>query len=495
MKKKTGTFTGIAVIALAEIFTLALAGCATTGGSGMPPAPDKQAEEDVAKLAADLNAIKAGSAVVEGAKVTLTTSLDVPAGLTLNLTTGLTVPAGVTLDLTADGAKFELQNGAELTVDGTVEASGHGDRGKGWVEGGLRIGDGETIINGSGTIRLQSKGRLLNIGSDKSSRHLTLDGVTLAGIADNSESLVSVDKGGELVLKSGAIMGNTRSGEDYTSGGGVGVYEGGTFTMEGGSISGNSVASSKWDAGGGGVYIGEGAVFTMTGGAISGNSAICEKHSKGGGVYVDKGTFTMEGGEISGNSITAVRVNGGGVEVDNGGAFTMKGGKISGNSANGIVGAGGGGVRVIKTRSVFTMEGGEISGNSAVGKEDASGGGVKVEGGAFTMQGGTISGNSAGGATTFGGGVYVQNRDEDVALFTMLGGTIYGNASAAGGNANETRDLSNTPVTGRGAAITVRDRVVAKWDTGGTYTKGGVPQTGGSAIGNTDDTLVATPAK
>jgi hypothetical protein len=76
----------------------------------------------------------------------------------------------------------------------------------------------------------------------------------------------------------------------------------------------------------------------------------------------------------------------------------------------------------------------------------------------------------------------------------MLGGTIYGNASVAnaGDNANETRDGSGTPVNSKGAAISVGS--IAKWGTGGTYTKGGVAQTGGSDIGTTDDTLIATPA-
>jgi hypothetical protein len=35
---------------------------------------------------------------------------------------------------------------------------------------------------------------------------------------------------------------------------------------------------------------------------------------------------------------------------------------------------------------------------------------------------------------------------------------------------------------------------VLKWGTGGTYTKGGVAQTGGSDIGRTNDTLIAIPA-
>ncbi|GHT54083.1 hypothetical protein FACS1894106_5290 [Spirochaetia bacterium] len=150
-------FAGLLIVIVTIIFVVA--GCATTGGNGTPLTPDKLAEQ----LAVDLNAIKAGSAMADGATVRLTGEV--------YLKTSLTVHEGVTLDLMADGAKFELQNGAELTVNGTLNSSGHGDHGNGWVEGGLRIGDGTAVINGSGTINLKSKGCLLNIG-DK--RHLTL---------------------------------------------------------------------------------------------------------------------------------------------------------------------------------------------------------------------------------------------------------------------------------------------------------------------------------
>jgi hypothetical protein len=65
-------------------------------------------------LAADLNAIKAGSAAAKGATVKLT-------GGFVHLQSDLTVPAGVPLDVTADdGAWLALRNGAALTVDGHV---------------------------------------------------------------------------------------------------------------------------------------------------------------------------------------------------------------------------------------------------------------------------------------------------------------------------------------------------------------------------------------
>ncbi|MDR2481809.1 MAG: hypothetical protein LBD07_05945 [Spirochaetaceae bacterium] len=87
------------------------------------------------------------------------------------------------------------------------------------------------------------------------------------------------------------------------------------------------------------------------------------------------------------------------------------------------------------------------------GKDWANGGGVETYNGTFTMKGGIISGNSVSGSVfSFGGGVYVS----DSAVFTMFGGT---------------------------------------------YTKGGAAQSGGSDIvfidadtgGRTNDTLIAIP--
>jgi hypothetical protein len=393
-----------------------VAGCATVGGA-IDTAAAKQ-------LAADLNAIKAGSAKVDGATVTLTDNARLE-------NAALTVPEGVTLDLTAEGAALELRDGAVLTVDGTVNALGHGDHGKGWVEGSLRMGNGAAVINGSGTIRLASKGRLLNIWGGDGKRHLTLDGVTLAGLPDNDAPLAEVSEGGELVMKSGAITGNTRISDDWASGGGVNMYKG-TFSMEGGEISGNA-ANGKDGAGGGGVQVGEASVFTMTGGTITGNSAQGGKNGNGGGVRLEKGaTFIMEGGTITDNSAEGgENAEGGGVKLEEGATFTMTGGAISDNIATSDGETGGGGVGVGK-ESVFTMEDGTISGNSTNGKRNTRGGGVRVSNsGTFAMTGGTISGNSTNGDEygSNGGGVSVGGEGS---AFTMSGGTISGNSSTGG---------------------------------------------------------------
>ena len=324
-----------------------------------------------AQLAKDINAIKAGSAKASGSTVALSKGI--------RLETALTVPADVTLDLTKE--TLQLGSGATLTVDGTVNAKAEG----------INIDSAAaspTAINGSGTIQLKSKGRLFGIWEGKK---LILDGVTLVGLPDNDKSVVEIGNGGEFILKSGAITGNTRVSNEWSNGGGVGVWEYGLFTMQGGTISGNRAQGGK----GGG----------------------------GGGVAVYMGTFTMSGGTISGNT-----------------------------AAGGTDGS-------------------------------SNGGGVKVESGEFIMSGGTISGNTVTGGG--GGGV----RLESGAIFTMSGGTIYGKADSL--PAGTDPSLANS--AGRDASLWVEQGVSAKWGTGGAYTKGGVPQSGGRDIGSTSDTLIAAP--
>jgi hypothetical protein len=309
---------GMPAIALVFVFGLVLAGCASAPKEG--PAADINAAAElsaVEKLVADLNAIEAGKAAVSGDTVMLT------GGVRFE-NAALTVPSGVTLDLTK--VTLQLGNGATLTVNGTVNAKAEG----------INIDSAAAspaTINGSGTIQLKSKGRLLGIWEGKK---LTLDGVTLVGLPDNDRSVVEMGNGGEFVLKSGTITGNTVNSEG-AAGAGVGVWENGTFTMQGGAITGNTANGSRGSEGGG-VVVGSGT-FMMEGGEISGNTAKGEQFASGGGVFV------------GGKSVSV---------------FTMKGGTISGNSAisNGEIKRGGG-VRVGAEGATFIMEGGTIYGSSA----------------------------------------------------------------------------------------------------------------------------------
>jgi len=361
------------------------------------------------------------------------------------------VPEGVTLDLTGGGGLW-LTDGITLTVNGTVNAPSN--------KIGIDNQSGHSAtINGSGTIYLKSKGSLLNIWGGGKGQKITLDGVTLVGLKDNNSPLIEVNNGGEFVMKSGVITENIFNHGDWADGGGVKVIKA-TFTMNGGEISGN-VAKGNRGGSGGGVNIGEGSVFTMTDGTISGNTCTGDDWPGGGGVNVWKAIFTMSGGEISGNAVKGGRgSNGGGVSISEGSLFTMSGGTITSNSTNGF------------------------------------GGGVNVGDGAiFTMQGGTISGNTG----ERNGGVWIQNRS----AFIMEGGTIYGKVDSL--PARTDASLANSNNGGDwGVSLGMYNNSTVKWGTGGTYTKGGVLQTGGSDIapsrlnngnGITDDTLIAIPRR
>jgi hypothetical protein len=285
----TKFFSGMPAIALAFVFGLVPAGCATGGGDAEP-----SQEEQAERLASNINTIEAGKATVNGDTVTLT------GGVRLE-NAALTVPSGVTLDLTKE--TLRLGNNAALTVDGAVDAKAEGIN----VDGAAAS---PATINGSGTINLKSKGSLLGIWEG---RKLTLDGVTLVGLPDNDRPLVEIGSGGEFVLSRGAITGN--------------------------------VVNREW-ASGGGVYVGGKSVtvFTMKGGAISGNSAISNGDNNGGGVCVNAevATFIMEGGTIYGKAAEGGKANNaaenealsiwGSVKWGSGGTYTKGGVPQTGGS-------------------------------------------------------------------------------------------------------------------------------------------------------------------
>jgi hypothetical protein len=443
----------------------------STGG-GSEPTPAERAAE----LAAAINNMEGqsegsvGSATASGATVTIT-------GGFVDVRANLTVPAGVTLDVTAgDGAALGLHN-VTLTVNGTVNAG----------PGYIRLEDTADwgTINGSGTIRLVSRGSLFWVDGNRAARTLTLEGVTLDGLTkggadgdteDNDEPVVGIGEGGVFVMKSGLIRGNTntRDDDDWSAGGGVGVWEGGTFTMEGGRISGNRAIGRKGGAGGGvALYKG---TFTMKGGEISDNSTSGAEGATGAVAVGEDSTFTMEGGKISGNSAQGGSwANGGGVWVHEGVSFTMEGGEISGNTAQGGSWANGGGVWVEGEDASFTMKNGEISGNTAQdGSEGGSGGGVSVNDSTFTMSGGAIYGNTA----EYGGGVNTH-----MSTFIMSGGRIQGSA--------DSDDFTKNTGTANWAALNLSGNSTATFGPGGGKVGSDVKDSNAAIVDSTDETIIA----
>jgi hypothetical protein len=181
------------------------------------------------------------------------------------------VPEDSTLDITADGAALGLGD-ITLTVNGMILTSGDN----------LRYEDSasEVIINGSGSIYQKGKGAIIRVeGNKNKAKHiLTLDGVTLVGVDDNNESLVTVSGNlemgytGELIMKSGKITNNIFEGDDWAWGGGVRIENGATFTMEGGEISGNKAMGGSNRGEGGGIAALHSGQFIMKDGAIFNNT-------------------------------------------------------------------------------------------------------------------------------------------------------------------------------------------------------------------------------
>ena len=204
---------------------------------------------------------------------------------------------------------------------------------------------------------------------------LCVDGVVVTHEVGVKGGGVVVRVGGEFVLVSGKISGNTIANGTY---GGGGVYNLGVFRMFGGEISNNNALESygySYSHGavyspgrGGGVYNGDEGVFELFGGLITNNVAMA-----GGGVY-NRGNFTMSGGSITKNTSKYSDTNkvqyyeswGGGVGNNNG-VFIMSGGLITQNIARANYGGGvygsSGGVYGSSGGGVVVFEGGEVVNN------------------------------------------------------------------------------------------------------------------------------------
>jgi hypothetical protein len=296
----------------------------------------------------------------------------------------------------------------------------------------LTVGDNspaKVIINGHNRVlEIQALGTLLTVGGGVT---LTLRDITLQGYDGNNAPLVTVARGGKLILGTGVtLMGNKTTGDA----GGVWVNGGELVLNEGAVIKGMEAQR------GGGVLINiDGKLFMnggTIGGALSTDGNVAAGENGGGGVLILDGSFDMVGGTIQSNR-TLAQDSGGGVVVV-AGSFNMFEGIIQSNSA--LAQGSGGGVGVLPT-GTFNLYNGAIKGNSAeyagAGTGVESGGAVLViadpypyyRKGRFNMYGGTIGGDNAGDANTanIGANAVCIKRSE----FTMSGGTITGNAGSS----------------------------------------------------------------
>jgi hypothetical protein len=137
---------------------------------------------------------------------------------------------------------------------------------------------------GERTIQLTGTGPLFTVRNCR----LTLgNNITLKGVNNDNNSLVSCFSGGTLIMNNGARITGNNNGATY--GGGV-IVDGGTFTMNGGTISGNTALS------GGGVSVRGGGVFKKTGGTIYGSGEGANSNTATRS-YISAGT--LEGHAVS----------------------------------------------------------------------------------------------------------------------------------------------------------------------------------------------------
>jgi hypothetical protein len=287
------------------------------------------------------------------------------------------------------------------------------------------------IINGHGReLILGGQGTLLTVGRGVT---LTLRNITLSGISGNDAPLVTLRRGGKLILGDGVIL----RGNENTSGdaGGVWVNGGDLILNPGAEITGMTAKQ------GGGALIDTDGTLFMNGGIIANNTA-SEVNGGGGVLLLDGGTFTMAGGTIQLNRVLRESSGGGVLVLGNvyDTSFNMFGGIIQFNRAEGD--NSGGGVLVISGGwssgyVSFNMFGGIIQFNRAA--DDNSGGGVGIfaANGIFNLYDGAIRGNNALGVDS-GGGVFISSYTYNTSFY-MYGGTIGGgdgdaNTAVSGGN-------------------------------------------------------------
>ncbi|MCL2155680.1 MAG: hypothetical protein FWH53_08455 [Leptospirales bacterium] len=212
---------------------------------------------------------------------------------------------------------FNMSGGAISGNESTATSAGQGGGGVYIYDGyfnmsGTAIISGNTATNSegggvyfrSGTFNM-SGGTIGGTGPvDKNTALSNGGGVYIEGTFNMSGGTISGNEaisgsGGGVYKSSGLVTGNFTMSDtalisgntSSSSGGGVNV-DGGDFVMNSGTINGNTSNT------GGGVYAG--ATFYMNGGTISGNTATTTLTNGGGGVYLysSGGSFIMSGGLI-----------------------------------------------------------------------------------------------------------------------------------------------------------------------------------------------------
>ncbi len=222
------------------------------------------------------------------------------------------------------------------------------------------------------------------------------EGITInagANAAIGEGGGVTVRDGAIFILNGGEITGNKSTVDNYTAGGGSGVYvTNATFIMKSGKIHGNEAIR------GAGVYVGDNGVFEMHDGEISAN--IAQKH--GGGLYVRSNsdtTFaqaTLYGGKIYNNTVTV----------------GLAANKVGSGAGISIAGFGGSNINIPKGSTVKIYE--NISPDDGI---------AIVDRGTFKMEGGEVYNNQKSDGTIHEQQIVAY---ANINNFEWIGGTING---------------------------------------------------------------------
>ncbi|WP_412061417.1 choice-of-anchor Q domain-containing protein [Rubrivirga sp. IMCC45206] len=318
----------------------------------------------------------------------------------------------------ASGGAVAVGGGGTATVDrGTFTANTGTTGGAVWVGGGSTLDVDGAVFDANSSSR-EGGAVYVEAGAEA-----TLVGVTATGNVAIREGGAMYSLG-RLAVVSGQISGNQAS-----SGGGVGTFLDATTVLVETTITGNTatnVGGGLWDSRGRAVVIG-GLVADNTagsGGGLAFGGAFVVSGSRGDipddlapGVPLPEATEPR----IQNNVATATDMpdaGGGGLSIGAVAEGTISDARISGNTAS----TAGGGLRSFGRLTVFR---GQISGNTA----GTLGGGVYVDERRTDLVDVRVSGNDAGTAPGLGGGVHAAAGT----VLIVRGGTINSNAAVEGG--------------------------------------------------------------
>ncbi|QDT11229.1 beta strand repeat-containing protein [Stieleria marina] len=388
--------------------------------------------------------------------------------------------AGATQD---DGGGGLFNNGGTVTLTDTDLTANFATDGLG--NGGAILSLGGSVVISGGTITANEAARAGG-GIENNDGAVTLNAVTVGGIAGADGNLAGINGGGLHVSAAGTTNVNDGSFQNNVAmreGGGL-WNNAGTMTIDGTMVTGNTASGDESHDGGGGVF-NNGGTLDIIGATISANLAngasgsgggvfstdgdvdiqsstigLNGANRAGGGIEIVEGNLTLTGSNLVNNDVDGTATggpaapgNGGGLHVSGAVTTVIDGGSVFGNVAQ----AEGGGLWNSGTGTMTIRNGTIIEANEALGDSaDQGGGGIFNNGGTLAINGtasaiavvdnfASGTSGSGGGLLSVGGNVTIDNADFDLNAANRAGGGI----EIAGGTMtiNDT-NLTNNDVNG-----------------------------------------------